>query len=332
MKPGRNDPCPCGSGKKYKRCCMDAVAKPHAELSDEIAQILAMSPDLSMDDLNLVLQQRVSDLNNRPNPDFCGLSPTQLENWLYAPFSALDGVTISIPDDLSASPVMRYLQLIFKEAMAQDGSFKATAKGNLPAKLVKRASELLPEFAVAKYESEPSVSEFAGSNEDSFNALHYTRILADLAGILYFRSGRIHIKQSAQKLYQRQGLGAFFLPMLEAAVEQYNWAYMDRYSDAVRLQTFWLFMLWRLQQHGDVGQLEAEVCTAFPDLLHELPQDKYASPQGQLQSIIESRFLCRFLQFWGFVIVDPRIYVDGRRVPAKAEIQPLMTQTFSFSV
>ena len=23
MKPGRNDPCPCGSGKKYKKCCLD---------------------------------------------------------------------------------------------------------------------------------------------------------------------------------------------------------------------------------------------------------------------------------------------------------------------
>lgn len=22
-KVGRNDPCPCGSGKKYKKCCMD---------------------------------------------------------------------------------------------------------------------------------------------------------------------------------------------------------------------------------------------------------------------------------------------------------------------
>src|SRR3990172_6824446 len=22
MKPQRNDPCPCGSGKKYKRCCL----------------------------------------------------------------------------------------------------------------------------------------------------------------------------------------------------------------------------------------------------------------------------------------------------------------------
>ena len=21
-KPGRNDPCPCGSGQKYKRCCL----------------------------------------------------------------------------------------------------------------------------------------------------------------------------------------------------------------------------------------------------------------------------------------------------------------------
>lgn len=24
MKTGRNDPCPCGSGKKYKQCCLQA--------------------------------------------------------------------------------------------------------------------------------------------------------------------------------------------------------------------------------------------------------------------------------------------------------------------
>jgi uncharacterized protein YchJ len=27
MKPGRNDPCPCGSGKKYKRCCLRPAAR-----------------------------------------------------------------------------------------------------------------------------------------------------------------------------------------------------------------------------------------------------------------------------------------------------------------
>src|SRR5438094_549584 len=26
MTPGRNDPCPCGSGKKYKKCCLDKPA------------------------------------------------------------------------------------------------------------------------------------------------------------------------------------------------------------------------------------------------------------------------------------------------------------------
>jgi preprotein translocase subunit SecA len=26
-KVGRNDPCPCGSGKKYKNCCMRTMAK-----------------------------------------------------------------------------------------------------------------------------------------------------------------------------------------------------------------------------------------------------------------------------------------------------------------
>jgi tetratricopeptide (TPR) repeat protein len=25
-KPGRNDPCPCGSGKKYKKCCLNNPA------------------------------------------------------------------------------------------------------------------------------------------------------------------------------------------------------------------------------------------------------------------------------------------------------------------
>lgn len=25
-KPGRNDPCPCNSGKKFKRCCLDKIS------------------------------------------------------------------------------------------------------------------------------------------------------------------------------------------------------------------------------------------------------------------------------------------------------------------
>jgi tetratricopeptide (TPR) repeat protein len=52
VKPGRNEPCPCGSGKKYKKCCSEkvdarlasvsALAKGSAPKPVEISQLLAL--------------------------------------------------------------------------------------------------------------------------------------------------------------------------------------------------------------------------------------------------------------------------------------------------
>jgi hypothetical protein len=311
---------------------MDNSSKQHAEIFDDIAQVMAMNPSLTLDDLNVVLQQRMAQQNNRPNPDFCGLSPKQMTNWLYAPFSERSDITISTPNDLSTSPVMRYLALMLDEAMQQEGSFKATAKGNLPAKLVKQATELLPEFAIAKFDTPMSINEFGGSSEDKFNALHYTRLLSEIAGIIYLRSGRFHVKKAAQKQYQSHGLNAFFLPMLEAAVTGYNWGYLDAWGDHLDLRIFWVFMLWRLQHHASIDQLTEEFCVAFPDFLHQFPSENYFSPQDQLQNLIESRFVERFLQFWGFVTVDPRKYRDQERLSRTVDIQLLLNQSFRFSV
>ena len=332
MKTGRNDPCPCGSGKKFKRCCMDRSAKQSADLMDDIAQTAAMNPHLTLEELNLVAKQRMTERNNRPIADFCGLTPTQMANWLHAPFKELSGVSINTPGDLSASPVMRYLSLILDEAMQHDGSFKTTSKGNLPAKLVKQASELLPEFAVAQFQTTPSISEFTGSNEDKFNALHYTRVLAELAGIIYHRNGRFHVKKTAQKQYANGGLNAFFLPLLEAAVTRYNWGYLDGWDDNDDLRTFWLFMLWRLQNHGSLDKLIEEVPIAFPNLLEQFSSDEYFSPQDKLSILITSRFVERLLQYWGFVTLDPRQFFERERVPRKLYVQPLLTNTFSFTV
>jgi tetratricopeptide (TPR) repeat protein len=46
-KPGRNDPCPCGSGQKYKRCCRDKdQATAHATRATVQAQQRARIEDL----------------------------------------------------------------------------------------------------------------------------------------------------------------------------------------------------------------------------------------------------------------------------------------------
>jgi len=55
----------------------------------------------------------------------------------------------------------------------------------------------------------PGLVRVVGSNEDKLNALHYTRVLAEISSIIYRRSGRYHVKKSAQKQYQTLGIQAF---------------------------------------------------------------------------------------------------------------------------
>jgi hypothetical protein len=63
-KIGRNDPCPCGSGKKKKRCCLEAPppvstvlanvapsSEPHRELCDCCVDLLEDRADQILDEL-----------------------------------------------------------------------------------------------------------------------------------------------------------------------------------------------------------------------------------------------------------------------------------------
>lgn len=46
VRPGRNEPCHCGSGRKYKQCCLD---KDESEARVAIAKVIAESPEPSPD-------------------------------------------------------------------------------------------------------------------------------------------------------------------------------------------------------------------------------------------------------------------------------------------
>lgn len=332
MKLGRNDPCHCGSGKKYKHCCLEGAAKIHGEIANEFSQAMAMNPNLNLDEMNALLNHQMTQRNNSPMADFCGLSPAQMSNWLYAPFSKLSGVTIHTPADLSASPVMRYLDLMIQEALQQGGSFKATTRGNLPAKLVKQASALLPEFAIAAYEREISISDYAGNKEDNVRALHYTRVLADITGILTAKDGRFWLSHAAQTQYQANGINGFFQPMLDAAVNKFDWAYLDGLEQDIDLRTFWLFMLWRVHSHGSLKKMFKEVAIAFPDLLAQLAAAGGDEPDWLLPIIINTRFVDRFLQYWGFVTYDPHGWHLATEATEKTQVLPLLNQSFTFSV
>lgn len=65
---------------------------------------------------------------------------------------------------------------------------------------------------------------------------------------------------------------------------------------------------------------------AFPDLLNELYEEEYMSDRDKFAALIESRFIHRFLQFFGFVMVDPRRFVDGKKVAPQAVYLASKTQ------
>ncbi len=57
---GRNDPCPCGSGKKYKKCCLIAAAVEQAKRDAELDAWLAA--DLALG------EQRVAEFDSKLRP------------------------------------------------------------------------------------------------------------------------------------------------------------------------------------------------------------------------------------------------------------------------
>ncbi len=72
-KTGRNDPCPCGSGKKYKRCCQEkdesaasaALAANHAaRLAAQVAEAEAHERDLTQTIQELDAYRQFADASN----------------------------------------------------------------------------------------------------------------------------------------------------------------------------------------------------------------------------------------------------------------------------
>ena len=58
----RNDPCPCGSGKKYKNCCMNE--KSFVDEYNEMRQYMAHLNNSSSKDEQLYYIQRIIDIGN----------------------------------------------------------------------------------------------------------------------------------------------------------------------------------------------------------------------------------------------------------------------------
>ncbi|MCP5346603.1 MAG: SEC-C metal-binding domain-containing protein [Gammaproteobacteria bacterium] len=306
---GRNDPCPCGSGKKFKHCCLDKengkVSGPGtASISESLRKALESRQFNSLEEAQAFLDRITQQQNRRQLDEFHGLSPEQMHRILNFPFAS-QGL-VRFPDVLDATPAARILTLFqqLTDAIGEQG-LKPTAKGNLPRNFCREAA--LVYWREQRYQDN---TRYGGINrEEDFDDLHVTRLVAELAGLIRKYKGRFILSRDCRRLLSDDGLAAIYPRLFRAYVEQFNWAYRDGYPELRFMQSAFLFTLYLLVRHGDDWRpqvfYEDAFLGAFPRLLDEVPPSQVIPPDETVRNCYTWRSLVHFAGFLGLATVEP---------------------------
>ncbi|PCI50029.1 MAG: hypothetical protein COB51_03555 [Moraxellaceae bacterium] len=300
MKIGRNAPCPCGSGKKYKHCCL-SVSR---EVSDELGELLSAQEFNSIEEVQAASDTIMAKQNQKPQDDFLGLSSEQVYRMLNFPYDTPELFQFSEP--LSVEPCAPILMLIDGIAAAIDekGLPATKARGSLPQKLCRA---LWSDYSKL-YADELIASVHKVNKEDDFFDLHVARIVLELAGFLRKTKGRFYLTQKYKKIVSESGTKGLYPIIFKTYCFEFNWAYWDRYSDVAFLQQSFLFTLYLLKQHGEkmefTSAYEDDFLQAFPMVVDEMEESSYSTPEENFRRCYYLRACKRFLVFFGLAELE----------------------------
>lgn len=330
-KIGRNDPCPCGSELKYKKCCLgkdETVHSGSGGVSAELLESLKGRSFESLKEAQAFAHWHISRQNRQTMADFDGLSPQQMSQILYSPFDSPKLVTFSkLLEETPDAPVARLFMLL-AEAIGKTG-LKPTATGNLPRNLCREAA-----LAFHGEEGYREVTRFGGINtEPDFPELHVTRLVAELAGLIRKYGGKFILGKNCRDLLATDGMLAIYPVLFEAFVRRYEWGYQDRYPEFPFIQTSFLYTLLLLTRYGDEWRRDSfyveHYLQAFPMLLQEAPEMVYQTAEQFIGRCYSLRTLERFAEFLGLVKIER---IGNHYLPDEINIRklPLLEQMVRF--
>ena len=319
----RNDPCPCGSGKKYKKCCIDKVLPfPNQESSkggkqknsqdfiQKVKNEFANKSFNSLEEANRELAKSYQDYNKQPVQTFLGLSPNQMSEVLNPPF-LLDNevfkIEITSKNELSHVPILNHALYVLRK-LKEVGELKATQKGNFP-----RA------FVVELYEQFFSKEKYARKPKSEDDLPHVTRLkhLLDMAGLIKKRNRKFSLTKKGALILEKDKKVELFEVLFINYANIWYWEFMDWYPEFYLIQrsiSFNFLLLhkkcvdWTLKQ--DLGQAYLE---AFPALVREVPHESYITPKKQVIQAFTVRFLNRFCLPLGLVdFKEEKVEAEGK--------------------
>ena len=335
MKINRNDPCPCGSGKKYKKCCLGRTVSEPApdemqDIMDEVRKKLESGGVSSRDEAQKIVSDFMNRGNSAPLAEFHGLSSAQMYRFLHFPFDSPELVSfadiINPPPDV---PILRMLSLLV-DGIGEKG-LKTTATGNLPRNFCRESARAF--WGEVKYENRTKI--FSIRTELEFDELHCLRIVAELAGIVRKYKGKFIVTQKYRKKIVDHGIAALYPELFQVYVSQFNWTYRDGFEEIYFIQQSFLFTLYILQKYGAKTRLHTFYgdffIKAFPQLHEEVAGTDYISAEENVQNCYTHRALHHFASFFGLIECNraSENYLDRQYNIRKL---PLLDQFVSFTV
>ena len=335
MNIGRNDPCPCGSGKKYKKCCLgqDASRPGPGDTQDAMAEVrekLASGQFSSLEEAQAELDDLMHRKNSAPLAEFHGLSSEQMYRFLYFPFDSPElarfADTIDPPLD---APVLKVFSLLV-EAIGDKG-LKPTAKGNLPQRFCREAA--LVYWGEEKYEKRTRYGSIR--SEMDFFDMHCLRLVAGMAGLVRKYKGKFILSVKCRKKITAHGVGAVYPDLFMAYVRKFNWAYSYGYQEIPFVQQAFLFTLFLLNKYGSKSRpqtfYEDIFLQAFPTVFNEIDEVLYQSAEETARSAYFYRTLKYFTDFFGLAGLQATSE-DFLNRQYEVKKLPLLDQFISFTL
>ena len=331
---GRNDPCSCGSGRKYKKCCLNSSRGPSAsgclssscgsfstDFRDNVLNLApsdktqhggVLNPGLSCgvnDDLKAALgyqhfesieqaqafvQQYLGQRNSSGLVEFNGLSPEQMHRLINFPFDSPE--LLHFPDNYQVDSAVAYV-LFFNQLVAAIGNknFKPTATGNLPRNFCRSvALKWLGEEGYARR------TQYGGINSEiDFYELNGFRHVCEFVGYLRKYRGKYIIGNECQQLLKAGGQTAVYRSLFKAFITELDWGYGDGYPERLYLiQQFWAFSLYLLQQHGDEWRPSSFYEDAFLRAFPALADPELDTHYQSAEQVVKNAYRRRVLQHW----------------------------------
>jgi len=299
---GRNEPCPCGSGKKYKKCCMLGDNNPARQAREELQDAMKEQKFESLEDAQAFVTQHMEMKNSRPLDEFGGLSPYQMHRLLQFPFESPDVIRFNFDSAVSTLkevPILHLLTLIV-DSLGEKG-LKPTATGNLPRKVSREIAQL--------YLSEKEHARFTRlgnfMSEDDVPDLKQTRLVAKLAGLIRLYRGRILASKECKQMIAVSNWPGLFQKLFMTYIQKFNWAWPNGFIEVPFFQQSFAVTLYFLHKFGAdsrEGDFYAErFVAAFPMLTNDILDTEYMTAEKLLQQAYSSQVLDSFGEIMGLV-------------------------------